>query len=142
MVPRELEHRPGPHWARTGGQRRQSVEDAGRQDAACRRTARWVGTGRRLLGAVDLECTALLPRILRGLRPGFECTVSGARPFVRLGGTTSKLIAHHCPFATGNVNRNGRPRSWLFSAQSRPPCAAMMLRLIDSPMPSPSRLVV
>jgi len=43
---------------------------------------------------------------------------------------------------TGSVNEKVAPRSGLFSAQSRPPCASTMERLIASPMPIPVGLVV
>jgi len=42
----------------------------------------------------------------------------------------------------GSVNENVAPRSGLFSAQIRPPCASTMERLIGSPIPIPLALVV
>ena len=44
--------------------------------------------------------------------------------------------------ATGTVKKNVAPRSGLFSAHSWPPWLAMMVRLIDNPIPSPPCLVV
>ena len=42
----------------------------------------------------------------------------------------------------GSVNENVAPRSGLFSAHMRPPWAFTMERLIASPIPIPSGLVV
>ena len=47
----------------------------------------------------------------------------------------------HFP-ASGSVKRNVAPRSALFSAQMRPPCASTIVREIDSPTPMPFGLVV
>src|SRR6187549_1388641 len=46
------------------------------------------------------------------------------------------------PATTGRKQCTVAPASALFSAHSRPPCAATMLRAIDSPRPSPLGLVV
>jgi hypothetical protein len=42
----------------------------------------------------------------------------------------------------GIVNRNSVPCGVHGEAQSRPPCASIILRQIDSPMPMPADLVV
>jgi hypothetical protein len=42
----------------------------------------------------------------------------------------------------GNAKRSVAPRAPLFSAQSRPPCAAMIRAAHRQPSPMPSRLVV
>ena len=44
--------------------------------------------------------------------------------------------------ATGTVKWNRLPPSGLGSTHSRPPCASMMVRHTDRPMPMPSGLVV
>ena len=44
--------------------------------------------------------------------------------------------------AAGNRQCSVVPRSGLFSAHSRPPCAATMVREIESPKPSPCSFVV
>jgi hypothetical protein len=44
--------------------------------------------------------------------------------------------------ALAKVNRNSAPRDAFPSAHSRPPCASMIDRQIDSPIPTPLGFVV
>ena len=49
---------------------------------------------------------------------------------------------HEFLSAMGKVNRNTAPRGSFSSTHSRPPCAPMMDRQIDSPIPTPLDFVV
>src|SRR5450755_583230 len=52
-------------------------------------------------------------------------------------------FTHNAVLSTvGNVNRNVAPSVALFSAQMRPPCASIMVRETDSPIPMPLAFVV
>src|SRR5262249_62159221 len=73
-----------------------------------------------------------------------DAGVPGSAP--RPGGAASAdrltVLSDDEAHATGSENWTIAPCGSLGAAQSRPPCASMIERLIDSPMPMPPGLVV
>src|SRR5215831_2842829 len=72
----------------------------------------------------------------------FNLVKSGSLAALAPGPTSRLRTIHELSSAEGSVNRNAAPRGWFGSAHSLPPCAWMMERQIDSPMPVPLNLVV
>src|SRR4029078_4561697 len=65
-----------------------------------------------------------------------------AYPFIIIDDEHHLIVHGALSGCTGQVNRKTAPFGGFEVAQRRPPCASMMVRLIASPMPIPSGLVV